>query len=77
MTGPRPDFLTVKRRLIAAGMDALQAGELAAALTEQAGDLYMKIMDVEVRLAWLRLSGICAACTFILVLIEGAQILSR
>jgi hypothetical protein len=65
------------KRLTAAGMNPRQAGELAEALNEQAVDLHMKIKDVEIRLAWLRLYGIWAAGTFILVLIEGAQILSR
>jgi hypothetical protein len=72
----RLDTLAVMKRLTAAGMDSRQAGELAETLSEQAVDLYMKIKDVEIRLAWLRLYGIWAACIFILVLIEGAQTLS-
>jgi hypothetical protein len=77
MAGPLLDTRAIMTRLTAAGMDSQQAGELARALAEQSSDLYLKIMDVEVRLAWLRLYGIWAAGTFILVLIEGAQILSR
>ncbi|HEU0098157.1 MAG TPA: hypothetical protein VFQ67_05205 [Allosphingosinicella sp.] len=70
MAGLRLDTLAVMKRLTAAGMDSRAAGELAEALTEQAVDLHMKINDVEVRLAWLRLYGIWVACTFFLVLIE-------
>jgi hypothetical protein len=38
-------------------------------------DLQSRIIDVEIRLAWLRLYGIYAICMFIIVL-AGAQILS-
>jgi hypothetical protein len=52
------------------------AAELRQLRREISG-LHSRIIDVEIRLAWLRLYGIQALGMLIIVVVVGAEILSR